>query len=102
MRSLRRQGCLPCLVLSPRDAPFLYRGYPPPPFSVSAYFKGVTRRASVSAESKGVICTKIVQESGVLGTAHSKGLSSENERAGNKKAAVACRLSMDLYVGECN
>jgi hypothetical protein len=32
---------------------------------------------SVSAESKGLICTKMVQNLGVLGTAHSKGLSRE-------------------------
>jgi len=37
---------------------------------------------SVSAESKGLICTKIVQNLWVLGTAHSKGLSRESEESG--------------------
>jgi hypothetical protein len=44
----------------------------------------------------------MVQNLRLLGTAHSKGFSSESERPGNKKAAVACRLSMDLYVREYN
>jgi hypothetical protein len=34
---------------------------------------------SVNVESKGLICTKIVQNLGLLGTAHSKGLSREDE-----------------------
>ena len=78
--------------------PGLYSGGgPPPPVFVSAHSKGLTRGPSVSAESKGLICTKIVQNRPCLGTAHSKGFSSENKRAGNKKAAVACRLSVNLY-----
>jgi hypothetical protein len=40
---------------------------------------------SVSAESKGVICTKIVQNSRVLGTAHSKGLSYGKRGPGQQK-----------------
>jgi len=48
---------------------------PPPPFFGTVHCKGVMAIVSVSAESKGLICTKIVQNLGVLGTAHSKGLS---------------------------
>jgi len=70
---------------------------PSPSVFVSAHSKGLTRGPSVSAESKGPICTKIVQNRPCLGTAYSKGLSSENKRAGNKKTAVACRLSVNLY-----
>ncbi len=65
------------------------KGTPPPsPFFVSAY-------------SQGLICTnKIVQNPTLLGSAHSKGFSSENERPGNKKAAVACRCGYRLtYMG---
>src|SRR5579859_3651426 len=39
---------------------------------------------SVSAESKGLICTKIVQFSGVPGTAHSKGLSRCDKKRASK------------------
>ena len=49
-------------------------GPPSPPFFGTAHSKGVTASLSVSAESKGLICTKMVQNLGVLGTAHSKGL----------------------------
>ena len=77
-------------------------GSPLPPVSVSAHSKGLTRGPSVSAESKGLICPKMVQNPRRLGSAHSKGFSSESERPGNKKAAVACRLSMDLYAWEYN
>jgi hypothetical protein len=52
------------------------RGYPPPPpFFGSVHSTGVTGTVSVTVHSEGLICTKIVQKLGVLGTAHSKGLS---------------------------
>src|SRR5579859_2637888 len=51
---------------------------PPPPFFGTVHSKGVAAALSVSAESKGLICTKMVQNLGVLGTAHSKGLSRED------------------------
>ena len=57
-------------------------GPPSPPFFGTAHSKGVTASLSVSAESKGLICTKIVQNLWVLGTAHSKGLSRESEESG--------------------
>src|SRR5579859_1298413 len=79
---------------------------PPPPFFGTAHSKGVTGGVSVSAESKGVICTKIVQNLGCLGTAHSKGLA--GALAGclpdghgcplplqKQKAAVVCRLAQN-------
>ena len=50
-------------------------GPPPPLFFGTVHSKGVTGSVSVSAESKGFICTKIVQFSRYLGTADSKGLS---------------------------
>ncbi len=82
------------------DSRQLKRTPPPSPFFVSAYSKGLTRVQSVSADSKGLICTKIVQNPTLLGSAHSKGFSSENERPGNKKAAVACRCGYRLtYMG---
>jgi len=43
-------------------------------FFVSADSKGVTRRVSVSAYSKGLICTKIVQNARFHGSAESKGV----------------------------
>jgi hypothetical protein len=43
---------------------------------------------SVSAESKGLICTKMVQNLGVLGTAHSKGLSCDDEGFGKSCARL--------------
>src|SRR5260370_6114461 len=58
------QGCA-------RSVPQLYPT--PSPFFVSADSKAVTGRASVSAESKELICTKIVQNLSGLGTAYSKG-----------------------------
>jgi len=50
------------------------RDTPPPVFFVSAYSKGVTREVSVSAESKGLICPKIVQNARFHGSAESKGV----------------------------
>jgi hypothetical protein len=44
---------------------------------------------SVSAESKGLICTKIVQKTGGLGTAHSKGLIPKKDGGGKKRCHAA-------------
>jgi len=54
---------------------------------------------SVSADSKGLICTKIVQNLGVLGTAHSKRLSrygeelwrKKNPQVGDSKGAIGAK-----------
>src|SRR5216684_3170522 len=63
-----------------------FLGYPPlPPFFVTAHSKRLTPRLSASAESKGLICTKIVQNSEYLGTAHSKRLSRKKIRRTTKK-----------------
>jgi hypothetical protein len=48
---------------------------PPPGISVRADYKGVTDRVSVRADSKGLICTKIVQNRAVRVRAESKGVS---------------------------
>ena len=48
---------------------------PPPWFFGTAHSKGVSYQPFVSAESKGLICTKIVQNRKSLGSAESKGLS---------------------------
>jgi hypothetical protein len=50
-------------------------GAPSPLFFVTAHSKGVMTWLSVSADSKGLICTKIVHNLLVPGTAHSKDLS---------------------------
>ena len=50
---------------------------------------------SVSAESKGLICTKTVQNLGVLGTVHSKGLSREDGLRARKSAKS---LILKLFV----
>src|SRR5258707_7488728 len=47
---------------------------PSPGVFVSAYSKGVTGEASVSAECKGLICTKIVQNATCHGSVESKGV----------------------------
>jgi hypothetical protein len=45
----------------------LFRVYPPSPlFFATAHSAGLTGSVSVSADSKGVICTKMVQEFGAL------------------------------------
>jgi hypothetical protein len=62
-------------ALTPRGKASQKNTVTPPLFFVTAHSKGVMARLSVSADSKGLICTKIVQNLGVLGTAHSKGLS---------------------------
>ncbi len=50
-------------------------GYPDPPgVFVSADPKGVAGGVSVSADSKGLICTKIVQNARFRGSAESKGV----------------------------
>jgi len=46
----------------------------PPCVFVSAYSKGVTGGVSVSADSKGLICTKMVQNARGHGSAESKGV----------------------------
>ena len=80
-----------------RDVPGLYPGGTPSPlFFVTAHSKGVTGTVSVSAHSKGLICTKMVQFLGVLGTAHSKGLSLDEKQPGNKKAADWLPLGANL------
>ena len=50
-------------------------GVPPPGVFVRADFKGVTDGVSVRAESKGLICTKVVQNRAARVRADSKGLS---------------------------
>ena len=50
-------------------------GVPPPGVFVRADYKGVTGGVSVRAESKGLICTKIVQNRAVRVRAESKGVS---------------------------
>ena len=47
---------------------------PSPGVFVSAYSKGVTGEASVSADCKGLICTKMVQNARCHGSAESKGV----------------------------
>src|SRR5229473_5263804 len=47
---------------------------PSPSVFVSAYSKGVTGEGSVSADCKGLICTKIVQNARCHGSAESKGV----------------------------
>src|SRR5579863_5929997 len=51
----------------------------PPYFSELRILKDLGDRGSVSVHSEGLICTKIVQNLGGLGTAYSKGLSSQGE-----------------------
>jgi hypothetical protein len=68
---------------------------PSPLFFGTAHSKGLTTGLSVSAESKGLICTKIVQNSGGLGTAHSKRLS-QKKQVDNKKAAGCLPLGQSL------
>ena len=75
---------------------------PSPPFFGTADSKGVTGTVSVSAESKGLICSKIVQNSMVLGTAHSKGLRCENGSVGQQKSGRCLPLGVGLYVVEYN
>src|ERR1700676_1029011 len=53
-----------------------------PVFFGTAHSKGVTGAVSGCAESKGLICTKIVQNREVLGSAESKGLSGVAGRGG--------------------
>ena len=53
---------------------------PPPPFFVGAHSKGLAETRSVSADSKEVICTKIVQYFRGLGTADSKELADLSSR----------------------
>jgi hypothetical protein len=69
--SVRQASGLFCQVWAGLYAPW----YPLPPFFVTAHSKVVMAKLSVSADSKGLIYTEIVQNLGVLGTAHSKGLS---------------------------
>jgi hypothetical protein len=47
---------------------------PSPGVFVSAHSKGVTGGVSVSADSKGLICTKMGQNASVRGSAESKGV----------------------------
>ncbi len=47
---------------------------PSPGVFVSVHSKGVTREVSVSADSKRLICTKIVQNARFRGSAESKGV----------------------------
>jgi hypothetical protein len=53
---------------------FFFAGTPSPLFFVSAESKGLTETRFVSADSEGVICTKMVHDSAWFGTAHNKGL----------------------------
>src|ERR1700682_1285092 len=66
-------------------------GYPPPGVFVSAESKGVTRGVSVSADSKGLICTKIVQNARFHGSAESKGVS-EQLRSFDSRWSLPSRL----------
>src|SRR5467141_4999950 len=84
------------------DSRQLKRTPPPSPFFVSAYSKGLTRVQSVSADSKGLICTKIVQNPILLGSAHSKGLSRGDKRRTIKKRQVNCRLNVNLHKRDYN
>ncbi len=59
---------------------------PPPPVFVTAHSKEVMGMVSVSADSKELICTKIVQDSMLLGSAHSKGLSYAEKASGKEKS----------------
>ena len=52
----------------------LWAVHPTPGVFVSAYSKGVAGGVSVSADSKGLICTKIVQNARLHGSAESKGV----------------------------
>src|SRR5258708_19370313 len=75
---------------------------PPPTFFVTAHSRGLTRGQSVSVDSKGLICTKIVQNPMLLGSAHSKGLSRGDKRRTIKKRQVDCRLNVNLHKRDYN
>src|SRR5579859_3106622 len=53
---------------------------PPPPFFGTVHSKGVAAALSVSAESKGLICTKMVQNSGCLELRILKDLAATTQR----------------------
>src|SRR5260370_39668885 len=71
---------------------FAFSGHPSPPVSVTAHSKGLTRGLSVSADPKGLICTKIVQNPRLLVSAHSKGLSYAQNADGQEKSGSGVPL----------
>src|SRR5260370_14321718 len=71
---------------------FAFSGHPSPPVSVTAHSKGLTRGLSVSADPKGLICTKIVQNPRLLVSAHSKGLSYAQKGDGQEKSGSCLPL----------
>src|SRR5260370_35821828 len=79
---------------------FAFSGHPSPPVSVTAHSKGLTRGLSVSADPKGLICTKIVQNPRLLVSAHSKGLSYAQKGDGHEKSGsclpVVCRCTQRI------
>ena len=77
-------------------------GPPSPLFSVTAYSKGLTGVRSVSADSEGLICTKIVHNSRPFGTAHSKGVREIRYSQEKKKTAEWLPLGVGLPKTDCN
>src|SRR6266478_2825776 len=83
-KSAKKRGTRGCKLLRTWDLPQRHgdtealnkrwHPTPPPGVFVSAYSKGVTGQASVSAECKGLIRTKMVQNSEYHGSAESKGV----------------------------
>jgi hypothetical protein len=74
---------------------FFFSATPSPLFFLSAESKGLRKMRFVSADSEGVICTKMVQDPARFGTAHSKGVAGGADGHGcpvplkKKKAAEA-------------